>query len=389
MLALHNGKPVRQNLLPYGKQWLNDEDKNEVWNILNTSMITQGNQVPKFEEHIADITKTAHAVAFSSGTAALHAAFYAAELRAGDDFITTPITFAATANAGLYVGATPVFADIDDRTYNLDVTEASHKITTSTKAIVSVDFTGQPADYDGFRELADNHNLVYISDGAHSLGASYKGEPVGSQADMTMFSFHPVKPVTTGEGGVIVTDNSVYAERLRLFRSHGITKENISTTEPWYYEMKDLGMNYRMTDIQAALGTSQLKKLPDFIERRQKIAQAYNEAFSTLKNVKIPYQLKSTKSGWHLYILRLELNNLKKGRRFIFDALRAENIGVHVHYIPVYYHPYYQELGYEKGECPIAEKWYEEVLTLPLFPKMTDNDVHDVVLAVTKVLNEV
>lgn len=387
MLAINGGAPVRKTFLSYGSQWLDDDDIQAVVETLKSPYITQGPVVEQFEIKVAEYVGAKYAVAFMNGTAALHAAYYAAGISPGDEVITAPITFVATANAALYLGAKPVFSDIDEKTYNLDPEKIERKITEKTKAIVSVDFTGQPADYDAIREIADRYGLVYISDGAHSLGAEYKGESVGTQADMTMFSFHPVKPITTGEGGMIVTNNEEYAKKLRLFRSHGITREGIEKDEgPWYYEMIDLGMNYRMTDIQAALGTSQMNKLSAFIERRRQIASQYTEAFSKMEGVIPPYQLEGTKSGWHLYMLKFDLRRFRACRREIFAALRAENIGVHVHYIPVYWHPYYQQLGYERGLCPVAEKWYEEVITLPIFPKMDDEDVQSVIRAVEKVV---
>lgn len=387
MLAINGGTPVRDTFLAYGSQWLDDKDVEAVVETLKSSFITQGPMIEQFEQKVANYVGAKYAVAFMNGTAALHAAYYAAGIRQDDEIITTPITFVATANAALYLGAKPVFSDIDEKTYNLDPEEIESKITNETKAIVSVDFTGQPADYDAFREIADRHGLVYISDGAHSLGAEYKGKPVGTQADMTMFSFHPVKPITTGEGGIIVTNNPTYAEKLRLFRSHGITRDGMQKDDgPWYYEMVDLGMNYRMTDIQAALGVSQIDKLATFMKRRREIAREYTKAFQGLQGITPPFQLENTKSGWHLYMLKWNLNEFRVGRKEIFEALRAENIGVHVHYIPVHTQPYYQQLGYKKNICPIAEKWYEQVITLPVFPKMTDEDVMSVIRAVEKVV---
>lgn len=387
MLAIDGGKPVREQLLSYGQQWIGEEDIEAVVDVLKSPFLTQGPVVEQFEQAVADYVGANDAVSFANGTAALHAAYYVAGLTHGDEVITTPITFVATANAALYVGAKPVFADIDGETYNLDPTCVKKRVTADTKAIVSVDFTGQPVDYRALREIADEHGLIFISDGAHSLGSEYDGEKVGVQADMTMFSFHPVKPITTAEGGLIVTDNADYAKRLRLFRSHGVTRENLSRDEgPWYYEMTDLGMNYRLTDLQAALGISQLRKLDSFIERRNEIAKNYDELLSDVEEVITPRLLEGVKSGWHLYMLRFRLDRLTIGRRQLFEALRAENIGVNVHYIPVHTQPYYEQLGYQRGICPIAETWYEAVVTLPLFPKMTDDDITDVVTAVKKVV---
>lgn len=386
MLAIVGGKPVRETMLQYGKQSIDESDIEAVVSTLRSPMLTQGPMIEAFEMKVADYVGAKYAVAFSNGTAALHGAYYAAGIGTGDEIITTPITFVATANAALYLGSKPIFADIDENTYNLDPKKVEALITDKTKAIVPVDFTGQPANYTEFRELADKYGLVLIGDGAHSLGSTYEGKKVGTQADMTMFSFHPVKPVTTGEGGIIVTDNHEYAEKMRLFRSHGIKKE-VHDEGPWYYEMIDLGMNYRMTDLQAALGVSQMNKLDQFIERRRKIAETYSRAFSMEQNIlTAPYQAGHVSSGWHLYILSLNLKKLSASRKQIFEALRSENIGVNVHYIPVYKHPYYQSLGYDKNNTPIAEEWYQTAITLPLFPTMTDQDIEDVVLAVKKVI---
>ncbi|KJE29098.1 UDP-4-amino-4,6-dideoxy-N-acetyl-beta-L-altrosamine transaminase [Geobacillus kaustophilus] len=387
-LAIDGGTPVRESFLSYGQQWIDEEDIEAVVKTLRSPFITQGPKIEQFEEAIARYVGAKYAVAFANGTAALHGACFAAGISPGDEVVTTPITFAASANCVLYVGGTPVFVDIDEKTYNIDPNLIEEAITSRTKAIIAVDFTGQPADLDPIREIARKYGLVFIEDAAHSLGACYKGKKVGSLADMTMFSFHPVKPITTGEGGVIVTDHEEYYLKLKRFRTHGITTENVRKNEgPWYYEMVDLGYNYRMTDVQAALGLSQLTKLDAFVQKRREIAAMYHEAFSRIPGVRIPYQLPYVDSSWHLYVLQLQLENFRVGRKEIFEALRAENIGVHVHYIPVYFHPYYQQLGYKKGICPVAEKWYEAVLTIPLFPKMSEYDIRTVMEGVNKVLS--
>lgn len=375
----------RESFLSYGQQWITEEDIESVVAVLKSPFLTQGPKIQEFEQKVADYVGTKYAVAFCNGTAALHGACFAAGIREGDEVITSPITFVATANAVLYCGGKPVFADIDERTYNIDPDEIRKHITPNTKAIIPVDFAGQPADMDAIMEIAREHDLIVIEDGAHSLGAEYKGRKVGTLADMTMFSFHPVKPVTTAEGGVIVTNSEEYYEKLKRFRSHGIINQNLSKDEgPWYYEMVDLGYNYRMTDLQAALGISQLNKLNNFIERRREIAHLYNEALKTIDAVILPYQLEGVRSGWHLYMLQLKLDKLKRSRKAIFDRLRAENIGVHVHYIPVYWHPYYQKLGYTRRMCSKAEQFYEQALTLPIFPKMTNEDINDVIKAVRR-----
>lgn len=370
----------REEFLSYGKQSVDETDIAAVVETLQSPFLTQGPKVVEFEQAVAEYVRAKYAVAFSNGTAALHGACFAAGIVKGDEVITTPITFAATSNAVLYCGGTPVFADIDADTYNLDPISVFENITSRTKAIMPVDFTGQPVDLDAMMQLAEDHELVVIEDGAHSLGATYKGQKVGSQAHMTMFSFHPVKPITTGEGGIITTNSKEYYEKLKSFRSHGIRKTPYSMEQgDWYYEMIDLGFNYRMNDIQAALGLSQLEKLDGFIERRREIAALYNEKLAQVAGVIIPKQLKETESGWHLYMIQLDENILKKSRRAVFDEMRAMNIGVHVHYIPVYWHPYYQDLGYHEGISPVAEKWYECALTLPIFPEMTEKDVDEVV----------
>lgn len=378
-------EPIRETYLQYGKQWIDEEDIQSVVNVLKGDYLTTGPTVAEFEKSVATYVGAKYAVAFSNGTAALHGACFAAGISEGDEVITTPITFAASANCVLYQGGKPVFADIDEKTYNIDPTEIEKKITDRTKAIIPVDFTGQPVMLDKIREIAKKHNLVVIEDAAHALGASYKGKKIGSISDMTMFSFHPVKQITTGEGGIITTNNEDFYETLLQFRTHGITRDERKMKEnhgPWYYEMQFLGFNYRMTDIQAALGISQMKKLDLFVELRNKYASMYNEAFRNTPEVTIPYQHEDGNSSWHLYVLRLNLDKLSAGRKEIFEALQKQNIGVNVHYIPVYQLPYYQQLGYEKGLCLKAEILYEEIITLPLFPKMKDSDVQDVIKAV-------
>jgi perosamine synthetase len=388
-LAIQGGKPVRETMLPYGRQFLDDEDIAAVTDVLRSPFLTQGPKIKEFEEAVASYVGAKYAVAFANGTAALHAACYAAGIREGDEVITTPMTFAASANCIRYCGGTVVFADIDPQTYNLDTQLLKQRLTSRTKAVIPVDFTGQPVDLDEIVSFAREHGLIVIEDAAHALGATYKGRKVGALADMTMFSFHPVKHITSGEGGIITTNSEEFYQRMMLFRTHGITRDAEKLVQPsegpWYYEMLDLGFNYRMTDLQAALGLSQMKKLASFIGRRKEIANRYTEAFRQNDTVIVPFQKEDRESSWHLYVIRLNLDKLRVGRKKVFEALIKENIGVNVHYIPVHLHPYYQRLGYSRGIAPVSEQVYEGIITLPLFPAMTDTDVEDVIQAVNKV----
>ncbi|MCY9010444.1 UDP-4-amino-4,6-dideoxy-N-acetyl-beta-L-altrosamine transaminase [Bacillus inaquosorum] len=389
-LAITGGKPVRDSYLPYGRQWLDEEDIQSVVDVLRGDYLTTGPTIDLFEQKVAEYAGSSYAVAFSSGTAALHAACFAAGISQGDEVITTPITFAASANCILYMGAKPVFADIDPLTYNIDPDSIEKLITPKTKAIIPVDFTGQPVNHDRIQKIAKANNLIVIEDAAHALGASYKGEKIGSISDMTMFSFHPVKHITTGEGGMITTNNRTYYEKLLQFRSHGITRDPKKLTQDhgsWYYEMHFLGFNYRMTDIQAALGISQLKKVDDFIETRNHLARIYNEKLKAISHIHLPSQDAASTSSWHLYIINLKLDQLKGNRDDIFNAMQQENIGVNVHYIPVYLHPYYQRLGYQAGLCPNAENLYKGIITLPLFQSMNEKDADDVIKALKKVVD--
>ena len=389
-LAIHGGKPVRDTYLPYGKQWIDEKDIQAVIDVLKSDYLTTGPNISQFERKIAKFVDAKYAVTFANGTAALHGACFAACIQENDEVITTPLTFVASANCILYQGGKPVFADIDPNTYNISPQSVRTLITEKTKAIIPVDFTGQPADLDEIVTIAKENNLVVIEDAAHALGATYKSSRVGSISDMTMFSFHPVKHITTGEGGVITTNNEHYYEKLIQFKSHGITRNSSKLTEnqgPWYYEMQFLGYNYRMTDIQAALGLSQLSRLKRFIEVRKQYVEMYNNAFQHIPGITIPFQSGESNSSWHLYIIRLNLERLSVGRKDIFEAMMKENIGVNVHYIPVHFQPYYKTMGYRKGTCPNAEKLYEEIITLPLYPAMTVYDVKDVIRAVQKVFS--
>ncbi len=375
--------------IPYGRQWIDEDDINAVIEVLKGDYLTTGPKIREFEEKLAQYTGAKYAVAISNGTAALHAACFATGIKEGDEVITTPITFAASANCVLYMGAKPVFADIKPETYNIDPDEIRSKITERTKAIIPVHFTGQPCDMDEIQKIAQEYNLTIIEDGAHALGAEYNGRKIGSIGDMTTFSFHPVKNITTGEGGAITTNNDELYKKLVLFRTHGITRDKdilLKDKGPWYYEQQHLGYNYRITDIQAALGISQLDKLERFLAVRRDYVRKYNEAFSAVEEIETPYQLENTNSAWHLYIIKLKLERLNCGRRQLFEEFIERGIGVNVHYIPVYYHPYYRQLGYNKGLCPRAEELYESIITLPLFPRMEKEDVEYVISNVKEVI---
>jgi perosamine synthetase len=388
-LAIHGGKPVRDKLLPYGRQSLDDADVQAVVEVLKSDWLTTGPKIAEFEERFAAWVGARHGVSFSSGTAALHGAAFAAGLGPGDEAITTPMTFCATANCVLYQGATPVFADVSYDTLNLDPAEVSQKISARVKAIIAVDYAGHPAALDELGELARTSGALLIEDASHALGAEYRGRRVGGIADMTVFSFHPVKHLTTGEGGMVTTNNARLAETLRRFRNHGISSEARARQETgqWHYEMVLLGFNYRLTDIACALGISQLKKLSANLARRREIAAYYTKAFRAVPGVIPPNVRVEVSPAWHLYPIRLDLSQPALDRGEIFRALRAENIGVNVHYIPVHFHPYYRDrLNHTHGECPVAETAYEGLISLPMFHGMTDADVEDVVNAVSKVM---
>ncbi len=387
-LAIDGSSPVRTQMLPYGHQWIDNDDIEAVVQVLRSDWLTTGPNVGFFEEAFAAQVGAKYAVAVSNGTAALHAGVFAAGIGTGDEVIVPAMTFAASANCVLYQGGTVVFADVRSDTLNLDPACVEAAITKRTRAIVTVDYTGQPSDLDELNTIARRHNLIVIEDASHALGATYRQRLVGQLTQLTTFSLHPVKHITTGEGGVITTDDADLADRLRLFRNHGITTDHRQREHAgsWAYEMVALGYNFRLTDLQCALGISQLKKLPGWIARRREIAARLSEALGNLAEIETPVVVPNCEPAWHLYVVRLNLQSLRVGRAQVFKALRAENIGVNVHYIPVPWHPYYQELGYTKGQWPVAEAAYERLISLPIFPAMRDQDIEDVIHAVTKVV---
>lgn len=372
--------------IPYGKQSIDDKDIEAVISVLKSDFLTTGPLIQEFEQKVADYVGAKYALAVSNGTAALHAACAAIGIGKGDEVITTPITFAASANCACYCGAVPVFADIDERTYNISPKEIEKKITANTKAIIAVHFTGQPCDMDEIHAIAKKNNLAVIEDAAHALGAVYKGKRIGALSDMTIFSFHPVKHITTGEGGMVLTNDQKLYEKLKLFRTHGITREEDLLQKndgPWYYEQLELGYNYRITDIQCALGVSQLDKLPVFLEKRKKIAKRYDEAFASCQNIEIPFQKRECENAFHLYVIRVKNCDRKK----VFEMLRSAGIGVNVHYIPVYKFPYYEKHGYADVKCPNAESYYAECISLPIYPALKTEEQDYVIDRVLESVN--
>ncbi len=390
-LAINGGPAVRKEKIYYGRQWVDDSDIAEVNGVLNSDFITCGPKVEALEEMLAACTGSKYAVAVNSGTSALHCACIAAGIRPGDEVITTPLTFAASANCVLYCGGRPVFADVKPDTYNIDPESIEAHITAKTKAVIAVDYSGQAADLKKIRDICRRHHLIFIEDAAHAIGTTYNKAPVGSLADMTCFSFHPVKTVTSGEGGAVVTNDLQFYRKLVLAHAHGIVhgKKNIANdvdTDPWYYEQTALGFNYRMTDFQAALLMNQLKRLPYFKERRAEIGRRYDDAFAFLSGIVLQKNIPESDTCRHLYVIRLQQEALACTRRQFFDALTAEGVQPQVHYIPVYWFPYYQQLGYQKGLCPAAEEIYSGIASIPIYPKMSDLDVEDVINAVKKVI---
>ena len=389
-LALHGGEPVRQTVLPYGTHSIDESDIESVVEVLRSGWLTTGPKVTEFEQTFAEFVHAPHALSVSSGTAGLHAAMYALEIGPGDEVIVPALTFAATANAVVYQGGTPVFTDVDPRTLLLDPLQVERNLTSRTKAIVGVDYAGQPCDYSALQDLADREGLGLVADACHSLGARDLGRPVGSLSHLSVFSMHPVKSITSAEGGVVSTSDTALANRIRLFRNHGLSKDHRQRSEEgsWFYEIRDLGYNYRLSDLQCALAKSQLRKLPSWLERRRSIAKLYDSALAGYGQV-VPVQTRAGVShACHLYVIRLRLDRLNVDRTEIFKALQHEGIGVNVHYIPVHLHPFYRRVFRTgSGLCPVAETAYQEILSLPIFPAMTDQDVDDVIQALFKVLN--
>jgi len=387
-LALHGGTPVRATLLPYAKHSVDDEDIQAVAAALRSGWLTTGPAVDAFEQAVASVVAAKHAVAVNSGTAALHCAVFAAGVGAGDEVITSPLTFVASANAVLYQRGVPIFADIRSDTLMLDPDEVAARVTSRTRAILPVDFAGQPCDLDALLTIAREHDLMTIEDAAHALGASHRGRPIGSVADLTVFSFHPAKLISTAEGGMVATDDDGLASRLRRFRNHGLDTDfrERAARGATYSSMVELGYNYRLADVQCALGLSQLGRLEQFLKRRSAIAERYAGALASVPQVTMPAVGPHVRHAWHIFPVLLRLEQLRADRTTILAALHAENIGATVHYVPAYWHPYYAALGYRRGLCPRAEDAYERILTLPLFPAMTDGDVEDVVAALRKVL---
>jgi len=382
---------LTNRFIPYGRQTIDEDDIQAVIEVLKSDWLTTGPLVEKFEQAVADFVGAEYAVAVSSGTAALHAAMYAVGIGPGDEVIVPSMTFAATANAVVFQGGTPVFVDVEESTLLIDPAMVEARITPRTRAIVAVDYAGQPCNYEALQKIADRHGLFLIADACHSIGGKYKECRCGGLADLTVFSFHPVKHITTGEGGMVITDNVDFAKKMRRFRNHGITTDHRRRTEngTWYYEMVDIGYNYRITDFQSALGLSQLRKLPGWIARRRDIAHCYDDAFADMSAVRPLDVSPDILHAYHLYVLRFNLVELRTTRTEIFSALREQGIGVNVHYIPVHLHPFYRErFGCRNGDCPVAEAAYEEIISLPIFPSMTDKEIKEVIQAVSNVVFE-
>ena len=374
-------------MIPYGKQSIDKDDIEAVVEVLRSDWLTTGPKIPEFESAIANYVGARYAVAVCNGTAALHAAMFAMGIGPGDEVIVPPMTFVSTANCIVFQGGTPVFSDIDPDTLLIDPALIEEKITPRTKAIIAVDYAGQPCNYDSLRNIAEKHGIYLIADACHALGAKYKDKMVGSLADMTIFSFHPVKHITTGEGGMVVTDNEELSARIRLFRNHGIATDykQRDKQSTWFYEMSELGYNYRITDFQCALGLSQLKKLPKTLEIRRKIASRYDDVFASMPTIRPLALEKHVLHAYHLYVVKLNFEAIGSNRESLFHKLRNKGVGANVHYIPVHLQPYYRKhFGTHSGLCPVTEKAYEKILSIPLFPGMTDEDINRVIAVISE-----
>ena len=384
-------------MIPYGKQDISEADIDAVIDVLKSDFLTQGPQVPAFERALMDATGADYALAVNSATSALHIACLALELGKGDTLWTTPITFVASANCGLYCGATIDFVDIDPATYNLCPKALEKKLVQAKqqgklpKVVVAVHLCGQPCDMKAIHALSLEYGFKVIEDASHAIGGRYSEQPIGSceYSDITVFSFHPVKIVTTAEGGAALTNNKVLADKMALYRSHGITRDEAlmenASHGGWYYEQIDVGFNYRMTELQAALGVSQMKRLKKFVAARHKLATRYYEKLANLP-ITLPYQLPNTYSGLHLYVIRLNLNEITKTHKEVFDSLRENGVGVNLHYIPVHFQPYYQKMGFKQGDFPHAESYYSNAISLPMFHGMTYEQQDEVISKLTQIL---
>lgn len=384
-------------MIPYGKQDISQEDIDAVIDVLKSDFLTQGPKVPAFESSLTSHTGADYALAVNSATSALHIACMALELGEGDWLWTSPVTFVASANAGLYCGAKVDFVDIDSRTYNLCPIKLETKLADASlkgrlpKVLVPVHLCGQPCDMKRIRELCNKYNVKIVEDASHAIGGSYQGVPIGNckYSDITVFSFHPVKIVTTAEGGAALTNDHELAEKMALYRSHGITRDQNMMTEqshgPWYYQQIELGYNYRMTDVQAALGASQMRRLSEFVSKRHHIARRYDRLLNGLP-VEIPYQLDDTYSGLHLYVIRLKLDEIDRSHKQVFEGLREKGIGVNVHYIPVHLQPYYAAMGFQQGDFPESEEYYSEAISLPMYPNLSEEDQNRVVGVLSSLL---
>jgi len=384
-------------MIPYGRQDIDRSDIDAVLEVLQSDFLTQGPVVPRFEQAVADYCGAGHGVAVNSATSALHIACRALGLGEGDWLWTTPITFVASANCGLYCGAQVDFVDIDPQTYNLSPEKLAEKLEQAKqedrlpKVLVAVHLCGQPCDMQAIHALSQHYGFRIIEDASHAIGGKYRGESIGSgrYSDVTIFSFHPVKIITTGEGGIAVTNDAALAETMARLRSHGITRDSARMTHepdgPWYYQQIDLGYNYRMTEMQAALGLSQLQRLDRYVARRNELAERYDRKLADLPVI-TPWQHPDSESGWHLYVIRLQLDKIKQSRRAVFESLRDQGIGVNIHYIPVHTQPWYRAMGFEPGDYPQAERYYAEVISLPMFPTMNESQQDQVVAALEEVL---